>query len=113
MEEERMDRIQQRVREQQHHHLDVLTHSAQQAPPNEYQVEQVMETFENEEVAQERNKVEETSDSDSDRLTYYPPVFVWKYCSINTFFPSLLIVLSVRSSCHLHYLDWKIQREKL
>nr|CAH0111324.1 unnamed protein product [Daphnia galeata] len=70
MEEERFDRIQQRVREQQHHHLDVLTHSAQQAPPNEYQVEQVMETFENEEVAQERNKVEETSDSDSDRLTY-------------------------------------------
>ena len=76
MEEERMDRIQQRVREQQHHHLSVLTHSVQQAPPNEYQVEQVMETFENEEVAQERNKVEETSDSDSDRLTYYPPVFV-------------------------------------
>ncbi|EFX77699.1 hypothetical protein DAPPUDRAFT_321224 [Daphnia pulex] len=76
MEEERTDRIQQRVREQQQHHLAVLTNSVQQAPPNEYQVEQVMETFESEEVERERNQVEETSDSGSDRLSYYPPVFV-------------------------------------
>ena len=76
MEEERMDRIQQRVREQQHQHLAVLTHSVQQAPPNEYQVEQVMETFERDEVLPEKNEIEETSDSGSDRLTYYPPVFV-------------------------------------
>lgn len=82
MEEERTDRIQQRVREQQQHHLAVLTNSVQQAPPNEYQVEQVMETFESEEMERKRNEVEETSDSGSDRLSFSPPVFVWKYCPI-------------------------------
>lgn len=101
MEEERTDRIQQRVREQQQHHLAVLTNSVQQAPPNEYQVEQVMETFESEEMERKRNEVEETSDSGSDRLSYYPPVFVWNYCPIQKLFFSSIRLSSYQWAHHV------------
>lgn len=73
MEEEKVDRIQQRVREQQNHHLAVLTNSVQPTPSSECQVKQTNETRV-EVVTQE--EVEEVSDAGSDRLIYYPPVFV-------------------------------------
>lgn len=68
-----MDRLQQRMREEQQRNLDILTRSSQPAPPVEYQLEQVMDGSETE---IEQRKEDEVSDADSDRLTYYPPVFV-------------------------------------
>ncbi|KAK4036009.1 uncharacterized protein LOC116928957 [Daphnia magna] len=77
VEEEKMDRIQQRVREQQNHHLSVLTNTVQPTPPSAYGVKQMMGTTETQvEVMQEGMGVEDVSDAGSDRLTYYPPVFV-------------------------------------
>lgn len=73
-----MDRIQQRMREQQHHHLSVLTNVSQSAPSIEYGVQQVTEVAA-EKVEIEIENEDYTSDVDSvdsDRLTYYPPVFV-------------------------------------
>ncbi|XP_057379489.1 uncharacterized protein LOC130701526 [Daphnia carinata] len=77
VEEKKMDRIQQRVREQQNHHLSVLTSTLQSTPPSGYGVRQIMETSETQvEVMQEGMGVEDVSDAGSDRFTYYPPVFV-------------------------------------
>ncbi|KAI9551505.1 hypothetical protein GHT06_021838 [Daphnia sinensis] len=77
VEEEKIDRIQQRVREQQNHHLSVLTSTAQATPPSEYGITQMTEAIETRvEVMQQGMGVEDVSDAGSDRLTYYPPVFV-------------------------------------
>ena len=61
------------MREEQQRNLEILTRTSQPAPPIGYQLEHVLESAETE-IEQEKFE----SDADSDRLTYYPPVFVWK-----------------------------------
>lgn len=74
MEIERLDRMQQRMREQQQQHLSFLSNTTQSAPPFENNAEQVIEVVS--EAGEEITNDGETSEADSDRLTYYPPVFV-------------------------------------
>lgn len=76
MEEERMDRLQKRMRDQQQQHLSVLANTTQSAPPFENKVEQVIEVVYEARHEIENENEDQTSEADSDRLTYYPPVFV-------------------------------------